>query len=147
MLVAVGVDANNQLFSLAFAIVEGENNNSWGLFMAYLRARVTQRPDLCVISDRHKGIITAMNDEYLGWALGRAHHRFCVRHLASNFNSRFHDKSLKMVLVRAAYERQPRKFNCRMERIGRVSADMQAWLTLYLWRSGPYRMTTGKDSA
>lgn len=55
MLVAVGIDANDQLFSLAFAIVERENNDSWGWFMAYIRVRVMQRPDLGVISDRHRG--------------------------------------------------------------------------------------------
>lgn len=27
--VVVGVDANDQLFPLAFAIMEGENNDSW----------------------------------------------------------------------------------------------------------------------
>lgn len=67
MLFSVGVDANDQLFPLAFAIIEGENNNSWAWFMACIRARVTQRLDLCVISDRHMGIIAVMNDEYFGW--------------------------------------------------------------------------------
>lgn len=96
--------------------------------MACLRERVTQRTDLCIISDRHRGIITTMNDDYSGWGAGRAHHRFCVRHLASNFNSRFHDKSLKMLLVKVAYERRPRKFNHRMERIARINTEVKAWL-------------------
>lgn len=38
MLVAVGVDANDLSFLLASAIVEGENNDSWGWFMASLWA-------------------------------------------------------------------------------------------------------------
>lgn len=45
------IDTNEQLFPLAFAIVEGENNESWGWFMAYILARGTQQPDLLVISD------------------------------------------------------------------------------------------------
>lgn len=28
-------------------------------------------PDLCVICDRHWGIITVMNDKYLGWGSDR----------------------------------------------------------------------------
>lgn len=96
-----------------FTIVEGENNDSWGSFMACLQSRVTQRPDLCVISDRHRGIINVICDEYLGWGPGKANHRFCFRHHASNFHARFHDKSLKMLFVRAAYERQLRKFDYR----------------------------------
>lgn len=96
--------------------------------MACLQAKVKQRPDLCVILGGHKEIITTMNNEYLGLGRGRVHHRFCVHQLASNFNSRFHDKSLKIMLVRAAYERQPREFNHRMERVARVNADVEAWL-------------------
>lgn len=115
MLLAVGVDGNDQLFPLTFAIVEGENNDSWRWFMACIRTRVTHRPDLCVISDRHRSIIAATNDDALGWGPGHAHHRFCVRHLPSNFHSRFRDESLKMLLVRVAYERQPRKFDYRVE--------------------------------
>lgn len=42
MLVVVGVDANDQLFPLAFTIVEGENNDSSGWFMACIQMRVTQ---------------------------------------------------------------------------------------------------------
>lgn len=110
MLVAVAVDANDLLFPLAFVIVEGENNDSWEWFMACIRAMMTQREELCVIFDRHKGIIAVMNDEYLGWGTGRAHHRFCVRHVANNFHTRFHDKALKILLVCTPYEREPRKF-------------------------------------
>lgn len=115
MLVTVGVDRNDQLFLLAFAIVEGENNNSWRWFMACVQTRVTHRPDLCVISDRHRSIIAALTDDALGWGPGHKHHRFCVRHLASNFLSRFRDKSFKMLLLRTAYERQLCKFDYRME--------------------------------
>lgn len=49
VLVIIRVDANNHLFLLAFAIVEGENNDNWCWFMACIRGRVTQRADLFVI--------------------------------------------------------------------------------------------------
>lgn len=124
---AVGVDANDQLFPLAFAIVEG-NNDSWGWFMACIRMRVTQQPDPCVISDLHRNIIAAMNDDHLGWGPRHAHHRFYVHHLASNFHSRFRDKSLKTLVVRAAYERQTRKFDYQMERVARINQDDHALL-------------------
>lgn len=107
MLVAFRVYVNDQLFQLAFAIIEGEKNDNWDRFMACIRARVMQRPDLCVISDRHKDIIMVMNNEHLGSHPGHASHHFCVQYLASYFHSRFHDKSLKMLTVRATYEQQP----------------------------------------
>ncbi|XP_021746051.1 uncharacterized protein LOC110711924 [Chenopodium quinoa] len=75
LLVATGVDGNFQVFPLAFASVEGENISSWSWFMSCLRDRVTQRDGLCVISDRHAGIIVAMNDPNIGFTQPRAYHR------------------------------------------------------------------------
>lgn len=87
-----------------------------------------QRPDLYTISDQHLGIITVMGDNHMGWGLNRAHHHFCVHHLTSNFYARLTDKSLKMILVRAAYGRRSRKFDYQMERIVRISQDTPRWL-------------------
>ena len=63
----MGCDGNNQLFPLAFAIIEGENIDSWGWFLACIRNRVTQHMRICVISDRHPGIMTTISDLHLGW--------------------------------------------------------------------------------
>lgn len=41
----------------------------YGRFVAGIRERVSQRPDFCFIFGRQNGIITAMNDVYLGWGL------------------------------------------------------------------------------
>ena len=62
----MGCDGNNQLFTLAFAIIEGENIDSWGWFLACIRNRVTQHMRICVISDRHLGIMTTISDLHLG---------------------------------------------------------------------------------
>ncbi|XP_021740856.1 uncharacterized protein LOC110707155 [Chenopodium quinoa] len=87
LLVAASVDANFQVFPLAFALVEGQNTSSWSWFLGCIRVHVTQRDGLCVISDRHAGIIAAMNDPNVGFTEPRAYHRFCVRHLASNLKT------------------------------------------------------------
>ena len=68
LLIVMGCHGNNQLFPLAFAITKGENTDSWGWFLACIRNRVTQRTGICVISDRHPGIMAAMTDPHLGWA-------------------------------------------------------------------------------
>ncbi|XP_057247564.1 uncharacterized protein LOC130589931 [Beta vulgaris subsp. vulgaris] len=61
LLIAMGTDANFQLFPLAFA-VEEESTEDWSWFLACIRRSVTDRKDLCVISDRHRGILAAMNE-------------------------------------------------------------------------------------
>ena len=123
LLIAMGCDRNNQLFPLEFAITEGENTDSWGWFLACIRNRVTQWPGICVISNRHPGIMAAMTDPHLGWAAPSAYHRICTRHLASNFMTRFKDKLLKNLVCRTALASTERKFNKHMTTIERSNSE------------------------
>ena len=124
----MGCDGNNQLFPLAFAITEGENIDSWGWFLACIRNRVTQRTGICVISDKHPGIMAAMSDPHLGWAAPPTYHRICMLHLESNFMTRFKDKLLKNLVCIAALMSTERKFNKHMIIIGRINSETQQWL-------------------
>ena len=136
LLIAMGCDGNNQLFLWAFSITKGENIDSWGWFLACIRNRVTQRMGICVISDKHPGIMAAMSDPHLGWDAPYAYHRICMRHLASNFMTRFKDKLLKNLVCRAAVATTPRKMNRHMATIGRINSKAQQWLEaipLQLW--------------
>ena len=136
LLIAMGCDRNNQLFPLSFAITEGENTDSWGWFLACIRNRVTQRTGICIIFDKHPGIMAAMTDPHLGWAAPSAYHRICMRHLARNFMTRFKDKLLKNLVCRAALESTERKFNKNMTTIGRINSEVLQWLEaipFHLW--------------
>ncbi|XP_038896617.1 uncharacterized protein LOC120084878 [Benincasa hispida] len=101
LLTALSVDANGHIFSLAFAIVEGDNSSSWSWFLWALREYVTQREGIYLISDRYKGILAAINNEEIGWNEPRAYHRYCLRHVASNFNTRYKSKQLKNLVFKA----------------------------------------------
>ena len=96
--------------------------------MACIRNKVTQRTGICVISDRHPGIIAAIRDPHLDWAAPSAYHRICMRHLASNFMTWFKDKLLKNLVCRAALASTERKFNKHMDTIGRINSDAEQWL-------------------
>lgn len=100
LLTATAVDGFHHLLTIAFAIVEGENIASWAWFMERVKKLVVlQRTGVCVIFDRHSGIISAMNNPTLGWCEPYGHHRFCVRHLAANFTKKFKKASLKERVV------------------------------------------------
>ncbi|KAL8092638.1 hypothetical protein AgCh_034778 [Apium graveolens] len=74
LLSVVAVDGFSHILPLAFAIVESENVSSWGWFMDRLRRFVAgRRHGICVISDRHAGIIAAM--QQIGWCEPLDHHR------------------------------------------------------------------------
>ncbi|KAK1401496.1 hypothetical protein POM88_001101 [Heracleum sosnowskyi] len=98
LLSATAVDGFSHILPLAFAIVEAENLSSWDWFMERLRRFVAgRRHGICVISDRHAGIMATMQNE--GWHEPHDHHRFCVRHLAANFCSAHSKKGLKERVV------------------------------------------------
>ena len=128
LLITMECDENNQLFPLTFAIIEGDNIDSWGWFLACIRNKITQRTGICVISDRHPGIMAIMSDPHLGWAAPSAYHRICIRHVAINFMTRFKNKLLKNLVYRATLASTQRKFNKHMATIGRINYEAQQWL-------------------
>ncbi|XP_074374784.1 uncharacterized protein LOC141715205 [Apium graveolens] len=76
LLIATIVDGFNHLLPVAFAVVDGENKASWSWFMERVKKKIVlQRRDVCVISDRHNGIISVMNNPELGWCEPLSHHR------------------------------------------------------------------------
>ena len=80
--------------------------------------------------------MAAMSDPHLGWDAPYAYHRICMRHLASNFMTRFKDKLLKNLVCRVAVATTPRKMNRHMATIGRINSEAQQWLEeipLPLW--------------
>ncbi|XP_022139701.1 uncharacterized protein LOC111010548 [Momordica charantia] len=67
LLIATTIDANGHIFPIAFAIVEEENTSSWSWFLCALRNLVTDRDGICLISDRHGGILAAVKNKENGW--------------------------------------------------------------------------------
>jgi hypothetical protein len=83
MLIAIGIDADRQLVPHAFAIVEKENNDSWGWFLRLVwKVVVGLGRAIRVISDRHTGILNVIHEVIPNHS--RVHHCWCTLHLAQN---------------------------------------------------------------
>uniref|UniRef100_A0A2N9EBT9 SWIM-type domain-containing protein n=1 Tax=Fagus sylvatica TaxID=28930 RepID=A0A2N9EBT9_FAGSY len=121
LMIAMATDANNEIYPLAFAVMEKESKDTWRWFLRCLKKHVTKNREFCIISDRHGGILNAMKWSKLQPL--NAYHRFCIRHLVSNFNTRFHDKRLKNMIQRAGEHNQLRKFNATMDSIRHYNKD------------------------
>lgn len=61
LLTASAQDANYQIFPIAFAIVDGENDNSWSWFFQKLKDVVSDGYDLVFVSDRHQSIYAGLH--------------------------------------------------------------------------------------
>ncbi|KAL0436340.1 UNVERIFIED_CONTAM: hypothetical protein Sradi_0341900 [Sesamum radiatum] len=117
MLIAAAMDGNQQVLPLAFAIVDDESTSSWKWFLTLLSRHVIRgRRGVCLISDRHPGIIKAVR-EGSDFVSPHGAHRYCLRHVCSNFNTHYKNVILKDLCWRAGSEYQIRKFNRIMEEI------------------------------
>ncbi|XP_006648604.1 uncharacterized protein LOC102718904 [Oryza brachyantha] len=103
LLCAVGRDANNQMYPVAWAVVQKENNEEWDWFCDLLcnDLQVGDGTGWVFISDQQKGILNAVQK----WA-PEAQHRNCARHIYANWKKHFNDKvsmeSIQVVKVSAS---------------------------------------------
>ncbi|XP_028962300.1 uncharacterized protein [Malus domestica] len=126
LLSAVGMDANNQTWVIAYAIVELKNKDNWVWFLKLLAADlgiVNQRA-WTFISDKQKGLIPAFEK-----VLPNCNHRFCVRHLYTNYKADvFKGKRLKYVLWNAAKATTIDDFKESMAEVNRLNEKAYKWL-------------------
>ncbi|XP_048634967.1 uncharacterized protein LOC125608592 [Brassica napus] len=96
LLTASGQVANFQIFPLAFAVVDSEDEDAWTWFLQKLERILGDSPSLAIISDRAVCISNAVSKIY-----PQAKHGACIVHLARNVNSRFSSKNLAKMITAA----------------------------------------------
>ncbi|VVA36907.1 PREDICTED: transposon Mutator sub-class [Prunus dulcis] len=92
LLTAIGVDANNETWVIAYAVVEVETRDSWTWFLELLAADVgiVNSHGWACISERQKGLLGAFED-----VVPNAEHRFCAKNLFSSYIKLYKGKPLK----------------------------------------------------
>ncbi|KAL0346404.1 UNVERIFIED_CONTAM: hypothetical protein Scaly_1656400 [Sesamum calycinum] len=82
---------------------------------------------MCLISDRHGGLIKAVR-EGPDFVSPHGVHRYCLRHVCSNFNSTIKNVVLKDLCWQAGSKYQLRKFNRIMDEIKKQDVKAFAYL-------------------
>ncbi|XP_021776378.1 uncharacterized protein LOC110740206 [Chenopodium quinoa] len=91
---AVGRDGNDQMYPIAWAVVEGENYTSWEWFLNNL-SKSLQLGDgsgTVIVSDEHQAIPRGVSV-----TLPQAEHRHCARHIFSNWHKNFRGDEMKLM--------------------------------------------------
>ncbi|KAL0322995.1 UNVERIFIED_CONTAM: hypothetical protein Sangu_1918800 [Sesamum angustifolium] len=128
LLIAAAMDGNQQVLPLAFAVVDEETYPSWKWFLQQLSRHIIRgRRGMCLISDRHGGLIKAVR-EGPDFVSPHGVHRYCLRHVCSNFNSTIKNVVLKDLCWQAGSEYQLRKFNRIMDEIKKQDVKAFAYL-------------------
>ncbi|PKA61004.1 Protein FAR1-like sequence 6 [Apostasia shenzhenica] len=125
LFVATGVDGNNGLFPIAFAIAESETEQTWTWFLSCIRNSVTNRDDVTIISNNGTGLTDAVKAVY---SFGSASHRYCMRHLSSSLRKEFKDETLVKLYWEAANKIETSEFDEIMTILGERNPNARTWL-------------------
>ncbi|XP_025647251.1 uncharacterized protein [Arachis hypogaea] len=114
LLTAVGQDANNQIFPIAYAVVDSETRDNWRWFLELLHHDLKNYRvhGWNFMSDQQKGLILAMEQVMPG-----VHHRLCAMHIWANFTKRWKDKQLKGAVWECCRATTVTKFEAAMMRL------------------------------
>ncbi|XP_031120356.1 uncharacterized protein LOC116023494 [Ipomoea triloba] len=129
LLLAVGMNANKEIYPLAYSIVDSENGASWTCFLKRLARHVFyDLPSICIISDRHAGIDVAYN-KLPELQSSRVKRRFYLRHIRSNVMTRFKNSRLKGLVWEAGTAVTKNKFYSSMQSIQQYWPEAHNYLS------------------
>ncbi|XP_050238220.1 uncharacterized protein LOC126687706 [Mercurialis annua] len=100
LLVAVSKDANNQMFPIAWAIVDLENTRSWSWFINVLKNYLDLGlgDGLVLVSDMQKGLIAVVDQE-----LPECQRRWCARHIWAAWQKKWKGDDRRKKFWQCAY--------------------------------------------
>ncbi|KAF7120871.1 hypothetical protein RHSIM_Rhsim13G0222200 [Rhododendron simsii] len=105
LLVAVGIDANNQSFPFAYAVAESETKDTWTWFLELV------------------GLVPALQE-----VVPNAEMRFCTRHLYTNFRDSHKGMELRKQLWAAARATTVTEFHKAMDLMRTTDVEAYKWL-------------------
>ncbi|XP_022041036.1 uncharacterized protein LOC110943606 [Helianthus annuus] len=126
MLTVVGVDNNNGIYPIAYAIVESENLSSWTWFLEFLGSDLDLggNSNFTFISDRQKGIVQAVTRLF-----PCAEHRYCLRHIYENMRGTFKGDLYKNMLWKCASATTIPEFQTAMDELKAFNKKAHWWLS------------------
>ncbi|GJZ61467.1 calcium/proton exchanger [Tanacetum coccineum] len=125
LLTAIGRDVNNQMYPIAWAVVQVENAENWCWFISLLAEdlELGHGTGITVISDSHKGLLDAVSE----W-LPNAEHRKCTRHVFANFKKKFSGVQLQRLFWVAAGTTVESIFYNNMDQIKAIIPEAYTYL-------------------
>ncbi|XP_010424604.1 PREDICTED: uncharacterized protein LOC104709737 [Camelina sativa] len=123
LVIATTQDGNFDIFPLAYAVVDTENDESWEWFFTQLSCVIPDDEGLALISDRHKSI-----GKTIGKIYPRASRGICTYHLHRNIIQRFSGSETFRLVKKAAAAYRVVDFNQYFQQIQEANPQLHAYL-------------------
>ncbi|KAK8675867.1 hypothetical protein V6N13_033929 [Hibiscus sabdariffa] len=134
ILAAVGIDANDCIYPIAYAVVDSENNSSWSWFLELIAKDLglTNSYHVSFMTDKQKGLLDTLTELF-----PHSESRTCVRHMCMNFKLKFTGKALKDALWKAARATYMREYEVALAKMNALSTKAHDWLFILEARDKP----------
>ncbi|XP_076941249.1 uncharacterized protein LOC143610738 [Bidens hawaiensis] len=127
MFTAVGLDNNNGIYPVCYAIMESESNNSWTWFLELFSEdlKIGSNSRFTFMSDRKKGLLQAIQT-----LSPCAKHIYCLRHIHENMKLVGYRGILyKNMLYNCATKTTKPEFLTAMNELKEFNKDAHLWLS------------------
>ncbi|GKB47383.1 splicing factor [Tanacetum coccineum] len=142
LLTVMGKDENNQMYLIAWVVVDVENTNNWCWFLSLLAddLQLEEGLGLTIILDSHKGLIEAVKT----W-LPQAEHGHYARHLYAKFKKKWTSLHYKRLFWGATTLTIKKDFTSKMREIRALDEGAYAFLMerdLATWCKADFQTAT-----
>ncbi|XP_047252736.1 uncharacterized protein LOC124887320 isoform X1 [Capsicum annuum] len=119
------LDAAGHILSLAYAVVDSENDASWECFFRMFDTTFGEREGMCIVSGKHYNILKAAALVYPNVA-----YCICIYHLWNNIKGRFknNQKQLNGIFFTMARTYIKADFDWLMEDINKIDNRVKEYL-------------------
>ncbi|KAL4301674.1 hypothetical protein GQ457_10G014170 [Hibiscus cannabinus] len=127
LLVAVGRDANNQMFLIAWVVVEVEYASSWRWFLQKLFTDLEHPTGegITLMSDQQKGLVKVLVEDYPD-----IEYRMCARHLYANWQKKWKGMNRKLSTYIEEFDDNLQK----LEKLGPTSTEDLLQIPVQHWK-------------
>ncbi|XP_028788217.1 uncharacterized protein LOC114744193 [Neltuma alba] len=128
LLTAVGLDANDSLYPLAFALVDKENGVNCSWFIQWLRISLDLHngSKVTFMLDMQKGLQHAVTE-----ILPEAEHRLCARHIYANWSKRWRGNEMKKKIFSCAWSTFEEQFKDNLKALGALNKEAAEAMVSY----------------
>ncbi|XP_016582287.2 uncharacterized protein LOC107879869 [Capsicum annuum] len=120
LLVALGQDCMNSFYPLAWAIVDKETSRTWSWFIELLKRSLDLKDGAgtTFTSDMQKGLVDVVDKVLPG-----AHHRFCMRHVESNWCKKWRSGEMRKLMWWCSWSSYDEEFKDQLKKLGQLSEE------------------------
>ncbi|XP_065876876.1 uncharacterized protein [Euphorbia lathyris] len=128
MLVAIGHDAMDNFFPIAWAVIDKETKNNWEWFIGHLKQQLNlgDGSKLTIMSDMQKDLLPAISEQ-----LPMSEHRWCARHVLANWSLKFRGEELQNNFWSCAWSKFEEEFKENLKKMGSVNEKATEFLLKY----------------